>query len=142
MLDYMDKIGPQIKMLSERIEKRANNSLAQFGITLSQMRVLVTLYYSQEGIYSLKELEKIFNFSQQTIAGIVSRLEKKGLLESAVDEQDRRVKKVLITENGKKLAETAQHETRAIEQWLTECFSEEEKETFKQLLLKISNHCR
>lgn len=141
-MDHMNRIAPQIKILSERIEKEANNNLAQFGITLSQMRVLVTLHYSCEGVYSLKELEKIFNFSQQTIAGIVSRLERKGLLKSAVDEQDRRVKKVFITESGRELAEASQHETIETERWLTECLSEEEEETFRKLLTKINNHCR
>lgn len=142
MQDYMNRIAPQIKMLSERIEKKANNALAQFDITLSQMRVLVTLHYSKEGVYTLKELEKIFNFSQQTIAGIVSRLEKKGLLESVTDGQDRRVKKVSITESGRELAERAQHEVKAAEQWLEECLSEEEGELFKQLLLKANRSCK
>lgn len=142
VLEHMNRVAPQIKCLSERIEREVNSDLARHGITLSQMRVLVTLYYSQRGVYSLKELEGIFHFSQQTIAGIVFRLEKKGLLERAVDKQDRRVKKVRITERGSALAEKAQHEVMERERRLLECLSEEEQEIFKQLLLKVNEHCR
>lgn len=142
LLEHMDKVAPQIKCLSERIERRANSELAQLGITLSQMRVLVTLYYSEEGIYSLKELEGIFDFSQQTIAGTVSRLEKKGLLERTGDERNRRVKKVRITESGKAVAEKAQREVMETERWLLEGLSVEEREELRRLLLKVNKCCK
>lgn len=142
MLEHMNRVAPQVKRLSERIERRANSDLAQLGITLSQMRVLMTLYESREGVYSLKELEGVFDFSQQTIAGLVSRLEKKGLLERTVDGQDRRVKKVRITETGKDVAQKAQNQVTDTEQWLLEGLSEEEQEALKQLLLKVNKYCR
>lgn len=142
MLEHMNSVAPQIKCLSERIERRANSELAQLGITLSQMRVLVTLYYSREGIYSLKELEGIFDFSQQTIAGLVARLEKKELLERIMDQQNRRVKKVRITEMGKAVAEKAQREAAETEQWLLEGLEAEEREALRQLLLKVNRSCK
>lgn len=138
MVEHMNRVAPQIKCLSERIEREVNSDLARHGITLSQMRVLVTLHDSREGVYSLKELEGIFHFSQQTIAGIVFRLEKKGLLERAVDRRDRRVKKVRITERGRALAERALHEVIERERRMLECLTDEEQETFKQLLLKVN----
>ena len=72
--------GELIKRLNSIMEKRANNSLNEDGITLSQIKLLCIL--EQESSLTLKELEKYFCVAQATIAGIVVRLEKKGLIEA------------------------------------------------------------
>ena len=48
----------------------------------------------------MKELEHYFQIAQSTVVGIVSRLEKKELVEAFGDSSDKRIKVVHITPSG------------------------------------------
>lgn len=141
-MEQINTVFPLIKIINERIEKRANQALYEFAITFSQMRILMSLYYSAEGMYSLKELEKIFNLSQQTIAGTVSRLEKKDLVASFTDQEDKRIKKVILTPKGRELSVKAKEKVEETENWLCSGLSPEEQDTFLALLQKICVICK
>lgn len=132
-------IIPVIKMLNDIIEKKANQSFKKFDITFTQLRVVLLLSYNQDKIYSLKELEEIFNVSQQTMAGIIKRLELKRLVENVKNPNDRRIKKVKITEKGKILAKKTEDKMFENENMLCNCLDEEEREIFCKLLKKIYN---
>lgn len=140
MLNHMNKIFPQIKILNEYFEKEANHSLAEYHITLSQMKVLIVLSNSGGRACPLKELEAVFKVSQQTIAGTVSRLEKKGLVRSDSDSQDRRIKMVSITEQGKEIAVNAEKEMDATEKRVSANLTAEEQEIFLNLLQKLCSN--
>lgn len=137
-LEQVNSIFPLIKIINEGIEKKANQALQQFAITFSQMRILMTLYYSADGTYALKELEKIFNLSQQTIAGTVSRLQKKELVASYTDQKDKRIKKVTLTPKGIELSVRAKEIMEETEKWLCSELSSKEQDIFLSLLQKIS----
>ena len=92
-----------LKMINDNVEKITNKQLKEYGITFSQIRIIFVLYRSEKGVYSLKELEKIFDVSQQTMAGIVKRLEVKKLIESLGDSEDKRIKRVQLTDSGREL---------------------------------------
>lgn len=132
-----DRVIPIVKLLSEIIEKKANGELKKYNITIGQVRVLGTLYYSQHQECSLKELEKIFRTSQATIAGIVSRLEDKKLIIGFSDAQDKRIKKVKLTKEGEMLASEAQLKVNDMEKWLTSKLAKDEREELIRLLYKV-----
>ena len=138
VLEQVNSIFPLIKIINEGIEKKANQALQQFAITFSQMRILMSLYYSVDETYALKELEKIFNLSQQTIAGTVSRLEKKELVASYTDQKDKRIKKVSLTPKGRELSVKGKEIVEETEEWLCSELSLEEQNIFLSLLQKIS----
>lgn len=138
VLEQVNSIFPLIKIINEGIEKKANQALQQFAITFSQMRILMSLYYSADETYALKELEKIFNLSQQTIAGTVSRLEKKELVASYTDQKDKRIKKVSLTPKGRELSVKGKEIVEETEEWLCSELSLEEQNIFLSLLQKIS----
>lgn len=140
MLKHMNRIFPQIKILNEWFEKEANHSLAEYNITLSQMRVLIVLSNSKGSACPLKELETIFKVSQQTMAGTVSRLEKKGLVKSNSDSQDKRIKIVSITNQGKEIAVNAERKMDETEKRIAAHLTAEEQEMFLNLLQKICSN--
>ncbi len=127
--------GELIKRLNSIMEKRANNSLNDDGITLSQIKLLCIL--EQEGSLTLKELEKYFCVAQATIAGIVVRLEKKGLIESFYLPEDKRAKHIRLTDDGIKMCEHARCSMERNEQWLLSSLDDGEKKELHRLLQKI-----
>ena len=93
--------GEQIKRLNEAIAKQANNDMRDMAVTYPQMLILFKLAELEDGIASLKTLEKAFKLSQPTIAGLAVRLEYKGLIESFKKAEDKRTKYIRLTDEGR-----------------------------------------
>ena len=69
-----------IKRIDNALEKEANQNLQALNLTMQQNRVLILLAHAEGHTLSLKALEERFCAAQSTVAGLASRLEKKGLL--------------------------------------------------------------
>lgn len=132
--------GPLIKLLHDRLEKHANNALRAKGLTMMQVAVLMELHDADQNRRSMKELERAFGVAQSTVAGIVSRLEQKGLVEAIGDASDRRVKVVRITAAGESCCREAAGHMADAEEALLRGFSEEEKVTFNRLLARAAQN--
>lgn len=129
--------GTLLKQINDAMEKMANNALRSQGLTFSQMRVLLELSHASEGQLSLKALEQTLHVAQSTAAGIVSRLEAKGLVASAGDPKDRRIKLVRLTAAGLvRVQETVSHRIEA-ETRLLSSLTETEQTIFRVLLKKV-----
>ena len=72
--------GWYIKRIDNALEKEANQNLQALNLTMQQNRVLILLAHAPAHTLSLKALEEHFSAAQSTVAGLVSRLEKKGTL--------------------------------------------------------------
>ena len=107
--------GLLMKQIHDEMRKNANNALRPQGITLVQLDALTKLDQAPEGQRSLKELEQILHVAQSTAAGIVARLEQKGLAEGFGDAGDRRVKRVKITPAGGESVRSGLHHPTAAE---------------------------
>ena len=92
--------GQLIKLLHDRLEKQANNTLRGKDLTMMQISVLMELQEAEQKQRSMKELERKFCVAQSTVAGIISRLEQKGFVEAFGDASDKRIKLVHITPDG------------------------------------------
>ena len=69
-----------IRRLYLSLARLSNRILHQHDLTMSQLMTLLLLSGSSEKELSLKELERLLQTSQPDVAGIASRLEKKGLV--------------------------------------------------------------
>ena len=134
-----DLCGALIKKVHDEIEKKANAMLRQQDLTLSQMNVLMELEAISDHQLTLKELEGLLHVAQSTAAGIVVRLEQKGFVESFTDENDRRVKKVMLTPAGLQCCKNAASDVKEIETKLLSGLTESEKVLFLDLLEKVFN---
>ena len=108
----MDKpmgYGLYFKMVSDCMESRANRSLQSRNLTFSQSKVLRYLAHQPGHTATLKELEMRFHSAQSTVSGLAVRLEQKGLIVATPCPEDRRVKRVTLTEAGER-AERGCHE--------------------------------
>lgn len=131
-----------IKQIHDRLEKKANNSLRSQELTMMQVSTLLALHDAQAQQLSMKELERHFGVAQSTVAGIVSRLEQKGLVEALSDAEDKRVKLVHITRAGEKCCTEAAGRMDEAEEALLRGFSEEEKAVLNHLLTRAVNNLK
>lgn len=126
-----------IKQLHDTIEKRMNQALSKYDLTMVQMRALVLLHKKKQDSCTLKEFEQILHIAQSTTAGVVKRLEQKGYVETAMDSRDRRIKNVQITPEGLELCTRAVKEAECIVEQLFDGLTEEEMQTFIGFIEKI-----
>ena len=126
-----------IKRIDNALEKEANQNLQALNLTMQQNRVLILLAHAEEQTLSLKTLEEHFGAAQSTIAGLVSRLEKKGLIEAVASPADRRVKLARLTEQGARIHARSRQNVVDAEARLTANLSPEEREIFLNCLKKV-----
>lgn len=131
-----------IKQIHDSLEKRANNALRPKGLTLMQMSVLAALQETAKKQLSMKEMERHFQVAQSTVAGIVARLEQKGLVEALGDAADKRIKVVHITPEGEALCEEAAYNKSEAEEILLQGFSREEGAILNSLLVRAAENVK
>ena len=136
-MDIQESCGTLLKQIHDALEKQANNTLRADGLTMAQVGVLLMLDRAEHRQMPLKELEKALHVAQSTAAGIVSRLEQKGLVESFGDAEDRRVKVVRLSEAGAGCCRTADARMAEAERQLLSSLTEAERDIFILLLRKV-----
>ena len=136
-MDIQDSCGTLLKQIHDALEKQANNRLSVDGVTMAQVGVVLMLDRAEHRQMPLKELEKALHVAQSTAAGIVSRLEQKGLVESFGDAEDRRVKVVRLSEAGAGCCRTADARMAEAERQLLSSLTEAERDIFILLLRKV-----
>lgn len=129
--------GKLIKQIHGTLEKQANNSLRDQDLTMAQLSALIELNNFSEKQASLKELEQILHVAQSTAAGIIARLEQKGMVEGFGDTSDKRIKMVRITPLGEKYCENTEQRMVESEEVLLAGLTETEKDIFYSLLKKV-----
>ncbi|MCI8453123.1 MAG: MarR family transcriptional regulator [Lachnospiraceae bacterium] len=138
-MEKLRDCGLLIKQINDELRKNANNALRPQDMTLAQLDALVELDRAPDRQRSLKELEQILHVAQSTAAGIITRLEQKGLVEGLGDAGDRRIKLVRITQAGIECAHAALHHRAEAEEQLLSGLTETERDIFYTLLKKVRN---
>jgi DNA-binding MarR family transcriptional regulator len=126
-----------MKIIVEHMQKKINRMLQEYDLTFSQLRVMVVIYVSENGSCTMKELEQALHVSQQSVAGIVHRLEDKDYILAMPDSRDKRVKRVTLTEKGLDIAILARRRMVGINQKVLQPLSEDEQKELTDLLRKI-----
>lgn len=131
--------GAMIKKIHDELEKNANNAMRSHDITMAQCSALLILNGAFKKQMALKELERMLHVAQSTAAGIVNRLEQKGLVEGFGSPDDKRIKMVRITPQGIEKCQQAEQEMEQAEKSLLSGLTVTEQEIFLSLLKKVGN---
>ena len=129
--------GWYIKRISNALAREASRNLATHNLTLRQSNLLFCLSDKPNQTRTLKELEGLFCCAQSTLAGLVSRLEKKGLVEGYTDPSDRRIKHVRLTESGASMLECCFQDIVHSEERLMAGMSDEEQTMLLEYMKKV-----
>ena len=123
-------------------DQTMTEALNNMGLTASQGRLMAFLAHRGEQPTYAKDVEAEFHLSHPTVSGLLSRLEQKDFLELKTDPNDRRSKRIVISEKGMACHERMHAGIRENESHIVQGFSEEEKAQFAQFLQRaIDNVC-
>ena len=132
-----DKAAILIKKAALEFDKLSNAVLGEYGLTVSQYKVIKYLYEESERGVRIVDLERYYSISHPTAIGIVQNLEKKGLVGYVENPTDARSRFIVPTEK----AVAAREELEAIgpnlESELTQRLSERERLQLVDLLRKM-----
>lgn len=135
---YDESIGQLTNQANRKIMRYLNSKLELYDITLEQWIVLLKL--SQQDKISQKQLAENVNKDQPTLTRILDILERKKLVVRKPSERDKRACSVHIAEKGINLKKQVAPFLESYFQRIIEEISNEEIETYKRVLLKISNN--
>lgn len=119
------------------LEKNINRLLTENNLTLAQSQVLMLLFFCFGGSCEYKKIEKHLEIAQSTTVSLINKLEEKGFVETFVDEKDKRVKRIRITEKGENVCKWSNNKAEAEGKRMYEVLTEEERTIFFMLLEKI-----
>jgi len=158
ILDSSKKTDTAINLLdSSQLENEIEEEISRLLILMyryakSHLKVYLSDYHeiNQEDftyLYALKrsgsvtktELVEMNVHDKTTGLEIVRRLVKNNLIEEVVNQNDKRSKKLIITQKGEELIPIIKETTRKIAKLIAGELSEEEKINFYQILKKLDN---
>lgn len=125
-----------INMISNRIKRLADENLVNENVTVEQVKIMGMICRSG-GTVSQKEIELAFEVRRSTVTSAMQILEKKGYIERTPNPEDSRSKLVTLTEAGRAKNKKLKSFIDLLEENLTSELSEGEKESLRELLLKV-----
>lgn len=128
-------IGVLLKLITDRMKNDADADFRKYGLTFTQSRVLV--YLNGRSETTQKELEDYLCVSHPTIVGIISRMERNGYVRCWFDPQDKRNKKIVLTEKAITKGKDMERVTEQREQALVSALTETQIANLKEALLLI-----
>jgi DNA-binding MarR family transcriptional regulator len=104
-MHHQDQIIAALRQIAQAIDTRSRQLLAECGLSAPQIGTIREL--ARSGGCSPSELADALHLSPQTMAGILQRLEQRGLVGRERDPNDKRSFVVQLTAEGKTAAATA-----------------------------------
>lgn len=131
-----EKLGHKIKLINNAYGRAMNNSLAKWDITASQSFLLAYLEHCDRSPYQ-HDIEKQFNIKHPTATGILKRLAEKDYVTFIPDENDKRLKRIVITESGRNVSQSTKSSLDDLEATLSSALTEDEFKELNTLLDKL-----
>lgn len=132
-------IGYLIKVIDDKLQKRADMDLKKHDLTMMQSRVLAFLA-GKGGSATQKEVELFLEVAHPTVVGIISRMEKADFLITYIDREDKRNKIVELTAKSHKIGQEIEQTIIAQEKKLLAGMNDEQVKELEELLNIIYNN--
>ena len=87
-----------------------------------------------------KDIEDHFNITRSTVSNVLTLMEQKGLIQRLPDEQDARLKKIVLTSKAAGLSEILREDADRMEQTLTKDFTKEEIDTMYCFIQRMKDN--
>ncbi len=115
--------------------KYFSKRLSEYGVTPSQYGVLNCLW--QYGDLSPSRIREILSLEASSVSGLLDRMQKSGLIDRHIDQNNRRLIIVSPTEKSMEIKDGVESVVREMNDKFLEPFSDEEKLVLKKALLTI-----
>lgn len=138
-MDKKQYAGFLIKQISEKTDKKIIRTFKKYGVTCTQHRTLMFLNKSG-GKSTQKDVETYLEVSHPTVVGILSGLENKGLVSCVFDSDDKRMKSVYLTDEGRLLLSSSRRDAIEAGKGFWKDISDEETDTLIAILEKLKEN--
>ena len=91
--------------LLDRVKQTVREVGDELGLSIPQLEVLRRLH--SQGPLPMSRLAELLNCEASNLTGLVDRLEARGLMERQTDPHDRRVRRLALTDAGRKVTHKA-----------------------------------
>lgn len=130
-----DLPGHLFRRLHQLAVARFTAEMDKAGLTPIQWAALMTT--SQRPGLDQSTLSREIHIDTSTIAGVLDRLEARGLIQRRPSPDDRRLRLVYLSDEGAALLKQASVAVLGMQKWLVEPLTADERVTFTQLMLKV-----
>lgn len=137
IIKYKDSIDKCVHLKFHELVQKHGLRVEQFHLLLRLDR-LMSETDNENKVPTVTEIASKFNNSQNTMSERITRLENKGLVKREKDSIDKRISRVALTKEGKKLIDSISNEAES--QFVVNSISKlEDKEidTLSELLKKV-----
>lgn len=114
-----------------------NDEAKELGLTPGQPKVLEYLLEHDGG--EARDICRMFSIDRSTIASILLRMEKRGLIRRTDDADDRRVQHIWLTGEGRRLAEDLKGRILAFDKRFWADIPAEDLEATRRVLMKLGS---
>ncbi|SHI06116.1 DNA-binding transcriptional regulator, MarR family [Sporobacter termitidis DSM 10068] len=135
-----ETLGLIIRRISHAAKKETDNNLKRLNLTMSQGLVLEYLNNTPDEELTQRAIEQHFNLQHPTVSGILKRLEKNGFITTSVNQADRRVKNIYLTDKARAVELIARQDKKQMEETYVKGLTAQEIETLRGLLKKVLNN--
>ena len=124
----------RFRLLDQAGKQRVDQQFQEMELTAMQSYVLRYLHDRAGEVVYPKDIERRFNLTHPTVSGLLQRLESKGFLTCKPDPDDRRYKRIVLTEKAAECQKEIWQHILTIEQTMTAGMQESEIDTLVRLL--------
>ena len=133
--------GAWVNLISHRVKRQLDRSLADLGINGFQSRVLhyIRAHY-REGPVFQRDVENVFAISRSTATGILQHLEREGCITRESVQEDGRLKSLVPTERAEELDQQIHSFLHQIEEEMTAGLSPGQLQMFMETVSRMSSN--
>ncbi|UUZ83885.1 MarR family transcriptional regulator [Paenibacillus sp. P26] len=124
-MNLFESPGFLINRLAHLMANELDARLKKHGVTISQWAVL-SLLNEREGVPQV-EIQQKLGIEGATVTGLLQRMEKSGFIRRDADLQDRRVRRVFMTDLSRSLTDLLTAEAEAVNEKTLQGFTSDEK---------------
>ncbi len=127
-------IGPRLRRLDQLITQSVNHMFATMDLTSAQSHILRYLSENKDRVVYPKDIERRFGLTHPTVSGVLQRLEAKQFIVCTPDPNDRRYKRIALTERARQQQQDICRYFTELEQVLIRGMEPDEVQTFLRLI--------
>lgn len=136
------EIGKALMILQNHISRTIEEMKTDEQLPRSQGRILRYIYNNKEKVVYQKDIENEFNLRRPSATEILQKLESRGMIVRISTEEDRRIKRIQISEKGKKTVQQVDEDICRMEALLHKDISQEELQFFFTIVDKMIENCK
>lgn len=138
-MDKEELIGRKVNIFTNRINRKINKEVAEYGITGIQSMILGFVYHkSQNRDVFQKDIEEVFDIRRSSVTSVLQLMEKNGYIERVSVSEDARLKKIILTKKGLQIQKKVHESIIKIEKYLMDELSDDEMYILIHLLDRLS----